>query len=159
MSEQPEFFLFDDNQTSCILATNEDALYIDLKKKKEVDIDNATSVSCIRTVYYYRQHFYILANKRNGIIGLYLSKINIDKIAIDEPSTTFIINQQTRFEIGDASINIMTDYRGNQKLIVCYKTIYINKFTLQVIDLETMLIEQEMTTDQLWESTVKSFLN
>ena len=36
-----------------------------------------------KNVYYFKKHFYILANKRNGIIGLYLSKMNIDKIAID----------------------------------------------------------------------------
>lgn len=78
MSDQPEFFLFNDSQTSCILATNEDALYINLKERKEVDIDNITGLSCIRAVHYYKSHFYILANKKNGIIGLYLSKMDID---------------------------------------------------------------------------------
>lgn len=65
----------------------------------------------------------------------------------------------TRLDIGDASINIMTDYRGFPKLIVCFKTIYINKFTMQVIDLKTLQIEQELITDQLWESTARSILN
>ena len=130
MDDQPEFFLFDDKQTSCILATSEDALYIDLIKQKEVDIDLALGIRCIRTVYYYKEHFYILANKRNGIIGLYLIKINIEKMGLDEPSTKFIINKETKFDIGDASINIMTDYKKKQKLIVCYKTIYVNKYTL-----------------------------
>lgn len=32
----------------------------------------------------------------------------------------------------------MTDYKGNAKLIVCYKTIYINKFTMQVIDVKSL---------------------
>lgn len=30
---------------------------------------------------------------------------------------------------------------------------------MQVIDLNTLHVEQELVTDQLWESSVKSFLN
>ena len=80
MADQPEFFLFNDDQTCCILATGEDALFIDLEEKKEVDVDTVIGVSCIRTVSYFNKHFYLLANKRFGKIGLYLCKMNTETI-------------------------------------------------------------------------------
>lgn len=70
-----------------------------------------------------------------------------------------MICKETRFDIGDASLSILTDEYGKEKLIVSFKTIYINKFTVQVIDLESNSTDHIHISDQLWESKAKSFLN
>lgn len=64
-----------EDQTTCIFSTAEDALYIDFKKNLEIDIDEKLGISCIRTQCYYDNNYYILANKRRGIVGIYLAKI------------------------------------------------------------------------------------
>lgn len=53
MQEQPDFFIFNDDQSKCVFATENDALIIDLVNKIEIDIDKQTGISCIRTVYSY----------------------------------------------------------------------------------------------------------
>ena len=54
----------------------------------------------------------------------------------------FIMQLKDNLDIGDASIHMLRNEEQNYKeIIVCYKTIYINMYTINVID-----ISQEKVT-------------
>lgn len=89
---------------------------------------------------------------------MYLLKIHESGIQ-NNSDVTYLINKETRFNIDDASINILTNKYGQKKLIVCFKTIFINKYTVHVIDVDSKFIEHIHISDQLWESKSLSILN
>ena len=61
------------------MSSQTDGLYIDLKKGKEIDIDEAFNITDIKSIIYddEEQEFYLLANRNNGIIGFFLMKFSI----------------------------------------------------------------------------------
>lgn len=122
------------------MSTSEDAIFIDLKARREYDLDEQLSISRIKMISLHLNSYYILANKRNGIIGVYLFKIKSEGLP-KMSEISFLINKETKFDIDDANIDVV-HRDGFYKLIVCYKTIFINKFTVQVIDLNSMNTEQ-----------------
>jgi hypothetical protein len=73
---QPEFFVFNPDQTICIVTTPKDTQMINLKYNQEYDLDQFFGISDIKNVIWYDQHFYILSNKRDQKLGTYLLKLH-----------------------------------------------------------------------------------
>lgn len=102
--------------------------------------------------------FYFLANKKDGVIGFYLVKFDM----MNPMDFTYLTMWRHKLDIGDANINILrgcNEAIGNFKeLIVGYKTININTYSLVVIDISGN-VNQRQTMQrhecfQLWESKV-----
>jgi len=70
----------------------------------------------------------------------------------------FIINYANKLDIGDVNLYVLKDGRRNE-LIITYKTIYINIYTINVISLDTEMLIFRHESACLWESTVSGFLN
>ena len=114
----------------------------------------------VKNVYYYEGFFYILANKRKGLLGYYLARMDQNdpmKYKKNE-SKLYIINASNRLDIGDSSITLL--YHDNRRLlIVSYKSILINTFRIFVIDSKNGSILSIHESFCLWESKIMSFMN
>ena len=78
--------------------------------------------------------FYALANKYHDKIGLALVRFDESNPFLHK----YILNVNTKLEIDNADVSIMINKERNLKeLIISYKTIYLNTFTIFVIDLST----------------------
>jgi hypothetical protein len=75
-TEQPEFFVFNDNQDVCIIASTIDTLMINLNNYDEVDLDLIYALQDIKKLIFDCGYFYILANKKEGMIGNFLLKLS-----------------------------------------------------------------------------------
>ncbi len=79
--EQPTFSYMNYDQTKFILTSNLDMLFVNLleknQSKKEIDIDEKTKVSHIKSCVGDESYFYILANKKDGKLGVYLFRFTI----------------------------------------------------------------------------------
>lgn len=158
--DQPEFFVFNKTQTTCIIGTPSDTLFIDLKEKKEIDLDSLYGIGDIKNVYFYEGFFYILANKRKGLLGYYLARMDQNdpmKYKKNE-NKLYIINASNRLDIGDSSITLL--YQNSKKLvIVSYKSILVNTFRIFVIDSKNGSILSIHESFCLWESKIMAFMN
>ena len=83
-ADQPEFFLFNEDQTACIITTFSDTLMINLVDKKEFDLDRYFGIADIKNVVFFNDIFYILANRRAGIAGCPDGKIGYFILKLSE---------------------------------------------------------------------------
>lgn len=111
-------------------------------------------------MYFQDGFFYILANKRKGLLGYYLARLDQrDPLKYkDNENRLFIINSSNRLDIGDSNITILNS--NQQKLlIVSYKSILINTFRIFIIDCRNGQILSIHESFCLWESKIMSFMN
>jgi hypothetical protein len=80
----------------------------------------------------------------------------------------FMINWQNKLDIGDVNIEVREDYSWNEyemkeiaqrELVVGYKSIYINVYSVFVINIQTGCLAFRHESFCLWETKVSSFLN
>lgn len=79
------------------------------------------------------KEFYILANKFEERLGFYLIRF-AEK---DVNNYKFMIKHKNKLDIGDAIIAINNRSAMSRELVVAYKTIYINTYTIMVLDITT----------------------
>ena len=107
-----------------------------MNTKTVIDLDDSFKICHIKQIIYDvdDQAFYILSNKHKKRFGIYL--IRFDE---DEPTNKnkkFLLKVKNKLEIGDASISVMRDNQRNFKeLIVSFKSININTFSMVIIDI------------------------
>jgi hypothetical protein len=153
-----------DNQIF-VVSAGDQSLYVDMEMRRFVDLDELFGVQGIKSVIYDREDeaFYLLCNKMNGALGLYL-------IMFEErqPENHKIITSwRHNLSIGDTCIYISRgldkDNKAYKELICGFKTIYINTFTTTVLDLGADITKGRQTlakheSFQLWESPVTGLL-
>ena len=84
----------------------------------------------------------------------------------DPKDCQYIMQLRDNLDIGDASIHMLRNSEQNYKeIIVCYKTIYINTYNINVIDLSNIKSTTQMPhinfrhrSFQLWESGITGLL-
>ena len=59
-----------------VTATASDALWIDMENEKELDIDEIFGIGNIKAIKYQSGKFYILANKYQKKLGVFLLEID-----------------------------------------------------------------------------------
>jgi len=145
------------------MASNTDGQYIDIKRKKEVDLDELHNIRDIRHILYDEEDkmFYFLCGKKNGIIGFFLVSFNES----DPHDYKYLTMWRHQLDIDDAHMAISrgTDKDGPFKeLIISYKTIYINTFTVVTKDLsddsDNIGVLSKHESFQLWESECNGIL-
>lgn len=94
--DPPNFGIFNADQTKCIITSKADILFIDLKSRREIDIDKREGISDIMNVLADEKYFYILANKKDNVIGYYLIMMNIEK---PDCETIYLINWKNKTSI------------------------------------------------------------
>ena len=135
---------------------------INLKYKKEYDLDRFFGISAIKNVLWYDSHFYILANKRDEKLGTFLIKIHELNIMKDaeqaQKEHMFILNLKNRLCIDDVDMYVLKD-KNRRQLVVSHKTQYINIYSVLVIDLLNEEVVFRHDSFNLWETKIMSFLN
>jgi len=83
--------------------------------------------------------FYLLCNMYMEKIGFYLMKLPEDKPINDQESDDhmFVIKLQNMLSINDASIDLYMPPQGSKELLLSYKSIYLNTFTVVVFDISS----------------------
>jgi hypothetical protein len=146
-----------------IVASPEDIIYINLKDKSDVDIDDTYKVKAIKEIIYDYEDgvFFILANKLDEKLGFFVFTIE-QKNPLKHK---FYIKYRNKLDIGDTDISVLRDAKNRVKeLIISYKTIYINTYNIIVLDISEGNSEDvnkvifRHETFQLWESEIKGFL-
>ena len=99
-------------------------------------MDHTFEINLILDVIYDEEYkeFYFLANKRHGFIGFYLIKFSED----DPMNYEFVTMWAHKLDIDNANMYILRGLENGtryKELVVGYKTIYINTYTLWVTDL------------------------
>ena len=136
LSRQPEFFLMNDDQTVSIIASMDDGIYYNHRTRVFVDLDELFSISNIKEIIHDHEEkvFYMLANKYHQRLGMFLVKFDENK----PDSHKFVIKWKNKLDIADADVNIVRNTKKQFKeLVVSFKTIYMNTYNVQVIDIST----------------------
>lgn len=79
---------------------------------------------------------------------------------MDKPR--YVLKWENKLEIGDASVQCFdktTDTAHVDTLVVSYKSIHVNSYTVFVIDIDSGRLKFKHENYQLWESPVIGFLN
>jgi hypothetical protein len=137
-----------------------DILFVDIKKKLEIDLDDREEVSAIQNIITDNKHFYVLANKKEQRLGYYLFNVNLNDPHVE---SEYLISWTNKLDIGNCDLHLMEENNANGKgthlnIVVSYKSIGINTFNVFVINLDDKLIKYWHEGYQLWESPVKGFL-
>ena len=66
MLVSPNFGVFNNDQTKCLITSFKDLLFVNINTGLEVDIDDKEDISDILNVLADKKYFYVLANKRGG---------------------------------------------------------------------------------------------
>ena len=114
-------------------STEEDGLYCNLISKQEVDLDDQYNIQLIQQIVYDLDDrcFYIVANKKDEKLGLYLIKFSQDNPA----DYSFILEWTNRLDVDDVDVYLIRNEEKNTKeLVVSYKSIYINTQNVVIID-------------------------
>lgn len=78
----------------------------------------------------------------------------------EELNGEFILNMKNKLDIADANMFVLkNEEHGYRELIVSYKTMYINTYNINVVDLSDRLIIFKHESFQLWESQIIGFLS
>jgi len=142
------------------VTTKEEAILLDIYNDRQIDIDDFYKISDIKACLYSKGRFYLLANKHEKIRGFFL--IQIDENDPKGKNNYFILKWKHHLEIGDADIYLLnSESKPNPKresvtkdalaqplarkivkkmatgteIVICYKAIFINTFTILVIKL------------------------
>ena len=153
---QPANFDVNDNQNIMVVASADDGLYINVKDQKEVDIDELFGIGLIKNIAFESEtrEFYVLANRSGVKLGFYMLRFH----ETDIYKFKFVINYANKLDMGDATIYVNYRDNGCREMIIGYKSIYINIYTIVVMDLTatesdtTVIFSHE--SFQLWESGI-----
>lgn len=160
IGRQPDFVVFDDSQTTGIVASTDDVLWINIPSKEEIDVDETFFLGDIKNILYRNKKFYVLANKFMRKLGYFLLELDLMLDKMKKPR--YVIKWENKLEIDDASLNFF-QYDENdvesETLVVSYKSIHINLYTVLLINVKTSRIIFKHDNYQLWESEVIGFLN
>ena len=165
MQFQPSLFWVTEDQNQYILCSKKDGWHYNATSRRFMDIDLLYSIDCIKEIGHDCEEkcFYILANRHNDRYGIFLIRFKED-----EPQNySFIMKIGNSLEIEDCDIQIFTSHQSHseddgghgkslKELIVSYKSIYVNNFTIFVMDMTTSehLTIFKHISPQQWESKI-----
>ena len=81
-------------------------LWINLKNKIEIDIDNEYKIGNIKMIYNFERKFYILANSLDHRMGIYLLEFDEEKPTKKTPE--YYISQKLNSDIDNANLKLIT---------------------------------------------------
>jgi len=158
IEKQPDYVVFDPSQQFAVIASIDDALWVDLKNRNEIDIDEHFKLSDIKALMYSEGKFYCLANRHHRKLGYFLLELDVN--CIDNLCNySYVIKWQNKLSIGDGSLESLSCNKKQHAIVVSFKTIYENTYTVLVIDRESYRILFKHNSYQLWESPTVGFIN
>ena len=105
LQRQPSFFKMNTDQTVFITASQEDGIYYSFRSRKFIDIDAVYNISAIKEIMYdpEEKFFYLLANKYDEKLGLFILRFNEKNPNISH----FFFKWKNKLDIADANITVV----------------------------------------------------
>lgn len=155
----PTYGIFSPDQKKCIIASANYLLLVDLETGLELDIAAKESVQQVLAVLADHDTFYVLANKKNSLLGYYLFIVNTDNA---RGEYEYLIQWTNKLGIAGADLRVMQnteDGRGIvDQLVVSFKNEGINTYNVFVFDIKTRYISLWYEVYQLYELPTKGFI-
>lgn len=159
--DPPSFGIFNEDQTKCIITSRKDILFVDIQTGLEVDIDEQENISDILNIVGDDKYFYVLANKKDQLLGYYLLMVDIEN---PEKPANYLINWTNKCGISSVDLHFLEDAYDDdfdddptkeaemrKYLVVSYKAEGINTYNVFVFDIVTKLIRFWHESYQLYE--------
>lgn len=110
---QPLFFTPNADQTIFLIASPEDAMYLNILSMSETDIDHAYSIDSIKEVIYDPEecYFYVLANKYKEKLGFYVIRLS-EAGSAEAQARKFLIKWKNKLDIGDPNMFLLHNDTG-----------------------------------------------
>ena len=141
-----------------IVSNQDDAIYVDIRTPKnpiEIDLDEKFQIGLIKQIIFVSltKSFYIITNRYKEMLGFYVLKF----LEHDPDQYSFLMRDKNKLDIENADMFINYRSKDSRELIISYKSIFINTYTIAVLDLwedsdKALLFRHE--SFQLWESEV-----
>lgn len=99
-----------DDQSIAIIASSEDGIYFNMANGAWVDLDETYDIGSIKEIVHddESRQFYMLANKHQGKMGVFLIKFHEQ----NPKSFEFFLKYKTKLDIADADIAIMRNKKN-----------------------------------------------
>ena len=158
LNRQPDFFMMNTEQTVSIIASIDDGIYYNHKRNQLVDLESLYNIGNICEIIHDCEEkcFYMLVNKYQEKLGIHLIQFDEE----DPCSYKFFLTFFNKLDIGNANINIIKNVeKGYKELLISYKTIYMNTYTVQVIDISSsdQWTVFKHISFQMWETNISGF--
>jgi hypothetical protein len=75
----PQLLSFSPDQNKCIVASNSEAIYVDINNFQEIDLDEMEELESIQNCTCDGKYFYLMANKKERKLGYYILRLDLDK--------------------------------------------------------------------------------
>lgn len=103
----------------------------------EEDIDDNYTIGAIKEIIFDQEDrtFYLLCNKYQEKLGFFVLRMKED----DPSGGQFLIKVKNKLDIGDCNISVLRKKgdSGVKELIISYKTIFINTYSVMCLDIST----------------------
>ena len=152
MTYTPQFATFSPDQGKFIVASETEAMFVNMDDYIEIDLDDMEELESIKNCTCDGQYFYLMANKKEKKLGYYILRLNMNKPG----EIDYLVQWNNKLDINDVNLDIFEE-KGVDYMVVSFKSIGINTFNVVVINLETKLIRYWHESYQLWESEVTGF--
>lgn len=97
--------------------------------------------------------FYVLANKKNGRVGMYLFAIDIN----NPLNVRYLLNDANKMEMSDCAMH-MTQIDERDHIVLSFKQNGVNTYNVLVIDKKSSHFRFWHESFQLWESAAQGIL-
>ena len=117
-----------------MIASLTDGIFYNHRTEEFVDLDDLYQISTIKEIIYDSDDrmVYILANKYQDKLGVFIVRFS----ELDPNNFNFFLKFKNKLDIADADIAVLRCNETKLKeLIVSYKTIHSNIYTVQVVDI------------------------
>ena len=141
-----------------MVASIDDGIFFNHMTGQFVDLDETFKISSIKEIIYDHEDrmFYLLVNKFQEKLGVFIIRFS----EMNPLDYIFFFKFKNKLDIADADIAVLRcQERKIKELIVSYKTIHSNVYTVQVCDIsrETPWPLCKHESFQLWESQITAF--
>jgi hypothetical protein len=104
LDRQPNNFDLNDTQDIFLVSSPEDALYVNLRKNEEVDIDELYGVGLMKEVIFdtMTRSFYMLTNKHDDKLGFFVMRFPED----NPNDLKFLMHYKNKLDIDNTNVYI-----------------------------------------------------
>tara|TARA_B110001450_G_C17648740_1_gene492378 strand:+ start:304 stop:693 length:390 start_codon:yes stop_codon:yes gene_type:complete len=103
LNRQPDFVEFNQEQNKALVSAVDDILFINMKTKLEIDIDEKFSIRAIKACLFHEGQYFVLSNKFENKLGYFLLKFDYKTFTGNQPPN-YLMKWKNKLELADAGL-------------------------------------------------------